>query len=198
MRYEDLHDVEIGDILKCKDLDAVFKVVDIDITAKHTPIQVELLSSNSTELVSGALYNDEFDKSNEQWLYLSTAVFRDIVPNFEKFIDVEDLITLDRLEPLADVSSPEYENLKELAEPEESEEFEAITANQAAELSKHKILRELMDRIRKAISSDFGVFELKVPDLDLDPVTPELEELGYVVRFSMQDDEFIVSWEPKL
>lgn len=201
MRYEDLHDVEIGDILKCKDLDAVFKVVDIDFTAKHTPIQVELLSSNSTELVSGALYNDEFDKSNEQWLYLSTAVFRDIVPNFEKFIDVEDLITLDRLEPLADVSSPEYENLKELAEPEESEEFEefeAITANQAAELSKRKILRELMDRIRKAISSDFGVFELKVPDLDLDPVTSDLEWLGYTVRFSMQDDEFIVSWEPKL
>lgn len=79
-----------------------------------------------------------------------------------------------------------------------SEEFEAITASQAAELSKRKILRELMDRIRKAISSNFGVFELKVPDLDLDPVTPELEELGYVVRFSMQDDEFTISWEPKL
>lgn len=105
------------------------------------------------------------------------------------------LITLDRLEPLVDVTEPEYENLKE---PTESEEFEAITASQAAELSKRKILRELMDRIRKAISSDFGVFELKVPDLDLDPVTPELEELGYVVRFSIQDDEFTISWEPKL
>lgn len=198
MKFEDLHDVEIGDILKCKDLDAVFKVVDIDIAAKHTPIQVELLSSNSTKLVSGALYDDEFDKSNEQWLYLSAAAFRDIVPDFEKIIDVEDLITLERLEPLVDVTKPEYENLNELTEPEESEEFEAITASQAAELSKRKILRELMDRIRKAISSGFGVFELKVPDLDLDPVTSDLEWLGYTVRFSMQDDEFTISWEPKL
>lgn len=198
MKFEDLHDVEIGDILECKDLNAMFKVVDIDIAAKHTPIQVELLSSNSTKLVSGALYNDEFDKSNEQWLYLSAAAFRDIVPDFEKIIDVEDLITLERLEPLADVTKPEYENLNELTEPEESEEFEAITASQAAELSKRKILRELMDRIRKAISSNFGVFELKVPDLDLDPVTSDLEWLGYTVRFSMQDDEFTISWEPKL
>lgn len=193
MRYEDLHDVEIGDILKCKDLDAVFKVVDI--TTKHTPIQVELLSSNSTKLVSGALYIDEFDKSNEQWLYLSTAVFRDIVPNFEKIIDVEDLITLERLEP---VTFTETDVSPEFAVPTESEEFETIAASQAAELSKRKILRELMDRIRKAISSDFGAFELKVPDLDLDPVTSDLEWLGYTVRSSMQDDEFTISWEPKL
>lgn len=55
-----------------------------------------------------------------------------------------------------------------------------------------------MDRIREAISSNFGVFELKVPDLDLDPVTSDLEWLGYVVRFSMQEDEFTISWEPKL
>lgn len=195
MKFEDLHDVEIGDILECKDLGAMFKVVDIDMAARHTPILVELLSSNSTKLVSGALYNDEFDKSNEQWLYLSTAAFRDIVPDFEKIIDVEDLITLERLEPATFtevVVSPEF------ASPTESEEFEAITASQAAELSKRKILRELMDRIRKAISSDFGVFELKVPDLDLDPVTSDLEWLGYTVRFSMQDDEFTISWEPKL
>lgn len=195
MKFEDLHDVEIGDILECKDLGATFKVVDIDMAARHTPILVELLSSNSTKLVSGALYNDEFDKSNEQWLYLSAAAFRDIVPDFEKIIDVEDLITLERLEPVTfteAVVSPEF------ASPTESEEFEAITASQAAELSKRKILRELMDRIRKAISSDFGVFELKVPDLDLDPVTSDLEWLGYTVRFSMQDDEFTISWEPKL
>lgn len=195
MKFEDLHDVEIGDILECKDLGAKFKVVDIDMAARHTPILVELLSSNSTKLVSGALYNDEFDKSNEQWLYLSAAAFRDIVPDFEKIIDVEDLITLERLEPVTfteAVVSPEF------ASPTESEEFEAITASQAAELSKRKILRELMDRIRKAISSNFGVFELKVPDLDLDPVTSDLEWLGYTVRFSMQDDEFTISWEPKL
>lgn len=55
-----------------------------------------------------------------------------------------------------------------------------------------------MDRIRKAISSNYGVFEPKVPDLDLDPVTSDLEWLGYTVRFSMQDDEFTISWEPKL
>lgn len=84
MKFEDLHDVEIGDILECKDLGAMFKVVGIDMAARHTPIRVELLSSNSTKLVSGALYNDEFDKSNEQWLYLSAAAFRDIVPDFEK------------------------------------------------------------------------------------------------------------------
>lgn len=195
MKFEDLHDVETGDILECKDLGAVFRVVDIDMAARHTPILVELLSSNSTKLVSGALYNDEFDKSNEQWLYLSAAAFRDIVPDFEKIIDVEDLITLERLEPVTfteAVVSPEF------ASPTESEEFEAITASQAAELSKRKILRELMDRIRKAISSNFGVFELKVPDLDLDPVTSDLEWLGYTVRFSMQDDEFTISWEPKL
>lgn len=195
MKFEDLHDVDIGDFLECKDLSAKFKVIDIDMAARHTPILVELLSSNSTKLVSGALYNDEFDKSNEQWLYLSTAAFRDIVPDFEKIIDVEDLITLERLEPVTfteAVVSPEF------ASPTESEEFEAITASQAAELSKRKILRELMDRIRKAISSNFGVFELKVPDLDLDPVTSDLEWLGYTVRFSMQDDEFTISWEPKL
>ena len=198
MKFEDLHDVEIGDILTCKDLDAMFEVVDIDITARYTPILVEMLSIYATELVSGVLKPDRFDESSKQWLYASREALRERVPDFEAFIDVDNLITLDRLEPLVDVTSLEYENLEELTGSEESEEFEAITVSQAAELSKRKILRELMDRIRKAISSDFGVFELRVPDLDIDPVTPELETLGYVVRFSMQDDEFTVSWEPKL
>lgn len=27
MKFEDLHDVEIGDILKCKDLDVTFKLI---------------------------------------------------------------------------------------------------------------------------------------------------------------------------
>lgn len=198
MKFEDLHDVEIGDILKCKDLDVTFKLIDVDIAASDTPILVELLSSNSTGLVSGVLASDRFDEFNNQWLYASVEALRKHIPYCDGAIDVSKLITLDRLEPLVDVTEPEYENLKELTEPEESEEFEAITASQAAELSKRKILRELMDRIRKAISSNFGVFELKVPDLDLDPVTPELEVLGYVVRFSMRDDEFTISWEPKL
>lgn len=193
MKFEDLHDVEIGDVLKCKDLDVTFEVVEIDMATKLTPIRVKMLSGySSTELVSGVSTSDRFDESYKQWLYANPENLRAYVPCLEDSVDVSKLITLDRLEPLVEVVSPE------VAAPTESEEFEAITASQAAELSKRKILRELMDRIREAISSDFGVFELKVPDLDLDPVTPELEELGYVVRFSMQDDEFTISWEPKL
>lgn len=199
MKLEDLHDVEVGDALKCKDLDVIFEVIEIDLEAKYTPIRVRMASGHSTiDLVSGVLDSDRFDKSYKQWLYVDRGAIRYQLPNYESLIDVNDLITLERLEPLVDATEPEYENLKELTESEESEEFEAITASQAAELSKRKILRELMDRIRKAISSNFGVFELKVPDLDLDPVTPELELLGYTVRFSMQDDEFTISWEPKL
>lgn len=193
MKFEDLHDVEIGDILKCKDLDVTFEVVEIDMATKLTPIRVKMLSGySSTELVSGVSTSDRFDESYKQWLYANPENLRAYVPCLEDSVDVSKLITLDRLEPLVEVVSPE------VTAPTESEEFEAITASQAAELSKRKILRELMDRIRKAISSDFGVFELKVPDLDLDPVTSDLEWLGYTVRFSMQDDEFTISWEPKL
>ena len=193
MKFEDLHDVEVGDILKCKDLDVTFEVVEIDMATKLTPIRVKMLSGYSTtELVSGVSTSDRFDESYKQWLYTNPENLRAYVPCLEDSVDVSKLITLDRLEPLVDVASPE------VATPTESEEFEAITASQAAELSKRKILRELMDRIREAISSDFGVFELKVPDLDLDPVTSDLEWLGYTVRFSMQDDEFTISWEPKL
>lgn len=193
MKFEDLHDVEVGDILKCKDLDVTFEVVEIDMATKLTPIRVKMLSGySSTELVSGVSTSDRFDESYKQWLYANPENLRAFVPCLEDSVDVSKLITLDRLEPLVEVVSPEY------AAPTESEEFEAITASQAAELSKRKILRELMDRIRKAISSNFGVFELKVPDLDLDPVTSDLEWLGYTVRFSMQDDEFTISWEPKL
>ena len=196
MKFEDLHDVEIGDILECKDLDATFKVVDIDMAARHTPILVEMLSGYATtDLTTGLTNSCRFDESNKQWLYANIEALRDRVPDYKAMIDVDNLITLEHLEPVTfteAVVSPEF------ASPTESEEFEAITASQAAELSKRKILRELMDRIRKAISSNFGVFELKVPDLDLDPVTSDLEWLGYTVRFSMQDDEFTISWEPKL
>lgn len=196
MKFEDLHDVEIGDILECKDLGAMFKVVDIDMAARHTPILVEMLSGYATtDLTTGLTNSCRFDESNKQWLYANIEALQERVPDYKAMIDVDNLITLEHLEPVAfteAVISPEF------ASPAESEEFEAITASQAAELSKRKILRELMDRIRKAISSDFGVFELKVPDLDLDPVTSDLEWLGYTVRFSMQDDEFTISWEPKL
>ncbi len=196
MKFEDLHDVEIGDILECKDLGAMFKVVDIDMAARHTPILVEMLSGYATtDLTTGLTNSCRFDESNKQWLYANIEALRDRVPDYKDMIDADNLITLEHLEPL---NSSETVEGVEIATSTESEEFEAITASQAAELSKRKILRELMDRISEAISSDFGVFELKVPDLDLDPVTPELEELGYVVRFSMQDDEFTISWEPKL
>lgn len=193
MKFEDLNDVEIGDILECKDSGATFKVVDIDMMAFRTPILVEMLSGYATtDLTTGLTNSCRFDESNKQWLYANPENLRVYVPCLEDSVDVSKLITLDRLEPLVEVVSPV------VAAPTESEEFEAITASQAAELSKRKILRELMDRIRKAISSDFGVFELKVPDLDLDPVTSDLEWLGYTVRFSMQDDDFTISWEPKL
>ena len=199
MKFEDLHDVEIGDILECKALGAKFKVVDIDMAARHTPILVEMLSGYATtDLTTGLTNSCRFDESNKQWLYADIEALRDYVPDYKAMIDVDNLITLEHLEPLNSSETDEVIEYVEIATPTESEEFEAITASQAAELSKRKILRELMDRIRKAISGNFGVFELKVPDLDLDPVTPELEELGYVVRFSMQDDEFTISWEPKL
>lgn len=193
MKFEDLHDVEFGDILECKDLGAMFKVVDIDMAARHTPILVEMLSGYATtDLTTGLTNSCRFDESNKQWLYRDVEALQERVPDYKAMIDVDNLITLEHLEPVTfteAVVSPEF------ASPTEPE---ILTASKAAELSKRKILRELMDRIRKAISSNFGVFELKVPDLDLDPVTPELEELGYVVRFSMQDDEFTILWEPKL
>ena len=187
MKFEDLHDVEIGDILECEDLGATFKVVDIDMAARHTPILVEMLSGYATtDLTTGLTNSCRFDESNKQWLYLDVEALQERVPYYKDMIDVDNLITLEHLEPVT------------FTEAVVSPELEILTASKSAELSKRKILRELMDRIRKAISSDFGVFELKVPDLDLDPVTPELEELGYVVRFSMQDDDFTISWEPKL
>lgn len=199
MKFEDLHDVEIGDILECKDLGAMFKVVDIDMAARHTPILVEMLSGYATtDLTTGLTNSCRFDESNKQWLYANIEALRDRVPDYKAMIDVDNLITLEHLEPVTSTEADEVVEYVEIATSTESEEIEAITASQAAELSKRKILRELMDRIRKAISSDLGVFELKVPDLDLDPVTPELELLGYTVRFSMQDDEFTISWEPKL
>nr|DAT33003.1 MAG TPA: hypothetical protein [Caudoviricetes sp.] len=196
MKFEDLHDVEIGDILECKDLGATFKVVDIDMMAFHTPIQVEMLSGYATtDLTTGLTDSCRFDESNKQWLYANIEALRDRVPDYKAMIDVDNLITLERLEPVTFTEADGAVEDVEIATPPEPE---ILTASQAAELSKRKILRELMDRIRKAISSNFCVFELKVPDLDLDPVTPELEELGYVVRFSMQDDEFTILWEPKL
>lgn len=196
MKFEDLHDVEFGDILECKDLGAMFKVVDIDMAARQTPILVEMLSGYATtDLTTGLTDSCRFDQSNKQWLYLDVEALQERVPYYKDMIDVDNLITLEHLEPVTFTEADEAVEYVEIATPTEPE---ILTASKAAELSKRKILRELMDRIREAISSDFGVFELKVPDLDLDPVTSDLEWLGYTVRFSMQDDEFTISWEPKL
>lgn len=64
MKFEDLHDVEIGDILECKDLGAKFKVVDIDMAARHTPILVEMLSGYATtDLTTGLTNSCRFDQS---------------------------------------------------------------------------------------------------------------------------------------
>ena len=164
--------------------------------ARHTPILVEMLSGYATtDLTTGLTNSCRFDESNKQWLYANIAALRDRVPDYKAMIDVDNLITLEHLESVTFTEADEAVEYVEIATPTEPE---ILTASKAAELSKRKILRELMDRIRKAISSDFGVFELKVPDLDLDPITEDLELLGYTVHFSMAEDAFTISWEPKL
>lgn len=193
MKFEDLHDVEFGDILECKDLGAMFKVVDIDIAARHTPILVEMLSGYATtDLTTGLTNSCRFDQSKKQWLYRDVEALRDRVPDYKAMIDVDNLITLEHLEPL---KPEEYE---EPTEHEALEELENLTANRAAEIVKGRLIREVLKRVRQAIYGELGTFEIKVKDLDLDPITEDLEWLGYTVRFSMKDDEFTVSWEPKL
>ena len=88
MKFEDLHDVEIGDILECKDLGAMFKVVDIDMAARHTPILVEMLSGYATtDLTTGLTNSCRFDESNKQWLYAKIEALRDRVPDYKAMID---------------------------------------------------------------------------------------------------------------
>lgn len=199
MKFEDLHDVEIGDILKCKDLGVKFKVVDIDMAARHTPILVEMLSGYATtDLTTGLTNSCRFDESNKQWLYRDVEALRDRVPDYKAMIDVDNLITLEHLEP---VTFTEADGAVEITTPPEHEELvalENLTANRAAEIVKGRLIREVLKRVRQAIYGELGTFEIKVKDLDLDPITEDLEWLGYTVRFSMKDDEFTVSWEPKL
>ena len=193
MKFEDLHDVEIGDILKCKDSDDSFEVIEIDMVAKYTPIRVQMTSGYSTaELVSGVLDSDRFDESYKQWLYVDSEAIRNQIPVYEDMIDASNLITLDRLEPL------KLEESSESTEHEAQEALENLTANRAAEIVKGRLIREVLKRVRQAVYGELGTFEIKVKDLDLDPITEDLEWLGYKVRFSMQDDEFGVSWEPDL
>ena len=199
MKFEDLHDVEVGDILECKDLGATFKVVDIDMMAFCTPIQVEMLSGYATtDLTTGLTNSCRFDESNKQWLYANIEKLRNRVPNYKAMIDVDNLITLEHLEPLNSSETVEYVEIATPPEHEAHEELEKLTANRAAEIVKGRLIREVLKRVRQAVYGELGTFEIKVKDLDLDPITEDLEWLGYTVRLSMKDDEFTISWEPKL
>ncbi len=101
MKFKDLHDVDIGDVLKCKNLDATFKVVDIDMAARHAPILVEMLSGYATtDLTTGLTDYCRFDQSNKQWLYTNTEALKERVPDYKAIVDVDNLITLEHLEPL--------------------------------------------------------------------------------------------------
>ena len=193
MKFEDLHDVEIGDILECKDLGATFKVVDIDMMAFRTPILVEMLSGYATtDLTTGLTDSCRFDQSNKQWLYTNTEALKERVPDYKTMVDVDNLITLEQLEPVTFTETVED---VEIATPTE---LEKLTANRAAEIVKGRLIREVLKRVRQAVYGELGTFEIKVKDLDLDPITEDLEWLGYTVRLSMKDDEFTISWEPKL
>lgn len=199
MKFEDLHDVEIGDILECKDLGAMFKVVDIDMAARHTPILVEMLSGYATtDLTTGLTNSCRFDESNKQWLYRDVEVLQERVPDYKAMIDVDNLITLEHLEPVTFTETVEVVEITTPPEHEELVALENLTANHAAEIVKGRLIREVLKRVKQAVYGELGTFEIKVLDLDLDPVTSDLEWLGYTVRFSMKDDEFTVSWEPKL
>ena len=199
MKFEDLHDVEFEDILECKDLGAMFKVVDIDMAARHTPILVEMLSGYATtDLTTGLTNSCRFDQFKKQWLYRDVEALQERVPDYKAMIDVDNLITLEHLEL---VTFTETVEVVEIAAPTEHEELvalENLTANRAAEIVKGRLIREVLKRVKQAVYGELGTFEIKVLDLDLDPVTSDLEWLGYTVRFSMKDDEFTVSWEPKL
>lgn len=199
MKFEDLHDVEFGDILECKDLGAMFKVVDIDMAARHTPILVEMLSGYATtDLTTGLTDSCRFDESNKQWLYRDVEALQERVPDYKAMIDVDNLITLEHLEPVTFTETVEVVEITTPPEHEALEELENLTASRAAEIVKGRLIREVLKRVRQAIYGELGTFEIKVKDLDLDPITEDLEWLGYTVRLSMKDDEFTVSWEPKL
>lgn len=196
MKFEDLHDVEIGDILECKDLGAMFKVVDIDMMAFRTPILVEMLSGYATtDLTTGLTDSCRFDQSNKQWLYTNTEALKERVPDYKTMVDVDNLITLEQLEPVTFTETVEVVEDVEIATPTE---LEKLTASRAAEIVKGRLIREVLKRVRQAVYGELGTFEIKVKDLDLDPITEDLEWLGYTVRLSMKDDEFTISWEPKL
>lgn len=68
MKFEDLNNVEIGDILTCKDLGATFKVTDIDMGASITPIRIDLIFGPD-DLTSGTYSGDDFDEDARQWIY---------------------------------------------------------------------------------------------------------------------------------
>lgn len=161
--------------------------------AFRTPILVEMLSGYATtDLTTGLTDSCRFDQSNKQWLYTNTEALKERVPDYKTMVDVDNLITLEQLEPVTFTETVED---VEIATPTE---LEKLTANRAAEIVKGRLIREVLKRVRQAVYGELGTFEIKVKDLDLDPITEDLEWLGYTVRLSMKDDEFTISWEPKL
>ena len=196
MKFEDLHDVEIGDILECKNLGVKFKVVDIDMAARHTPVLVEMLSGYATtDLTTGLTNSCRFDQFNKQWLYRDVEALKERVPDYKAMIDVDNLITLEHLEPVTFTEADGAVEYVEIATPTEPE---ILTASKAMEITKRRLVSEVLKRVEDIVYSTIGVFEIKIPDLDLDPITEDLELLGYTVRLSMKDDDFTISWEPKL
>lgn len=183
MRLEDLQNVSVGDILKCKDIDAKFKVTEIDLSSEFAPLQVELIEGPS-DLTTGTREIDRFDRvwGYNQWVYVDIEVLRKA--QGVKGVYSGRLITLARLE--LDDDEPQ-----EIQEPQE---LEKLTAFKAAEITKRRLIGEVLDRIKNAILNGIGVWQIKVQDLDLNPVWVELEALGYAVSYDVQSNEFEISW----
>lgn len=76
--------------------------------------------------------------------------------------------------------------------------LETLTASKAVEITKRRLVSEVLKRVEHTVSNKIGAFDIKVQDLDLDPITEDLEKLGYRVHFSMKDDEFVISWDREL
>lgn len=181
MNVKDLEYIKAGDQLYHRRLGAIFEVVEINLGNTSAPLHVKLVNGPKG-LVSGALKIDDFDSFGSQWIFASMEIARDVANAEALVINEDKLVTVEDLDLMGEVSSAPAE---------------VLTACKAVEISKNILINEVMERIQREIST-IGVWEITIEDLDLDPVTSDLEWLGYTVRFSMQDDEFTISWEPKL
>ena len=181
MNAKDLEYVKAGDQLYHRRLGAIFEVVEINLGNTSAPLHVKLVNGPKG-LVSGALKIDDFDSFGSQWIFASMEIARDVANAEALVINEDKLVTVEDLDLMGEVSSAPAE---------------VLTASKAVEISKNILINEVMERIQREIST-IGVWEITIEDLDLDPVTSDLEWLGYTVRFSMQDDEFTISWKPEL